>query len=276
MRSVRTVVGLAALVCALFAFASVASAKKTPTEKPFFGEFVASRVSGPITEASPAHFKGTGEIDEFTNIGGFKLQECTMKASGNVTQERSTKFFTSLAIKCSTFLTPEGEGKTKIKKTVKFHLGVEFKANHSAEVGQPNEGEFNIVEGSGVIAKISSTKCKVEIPAQAVPIKAGQDPEEFSEFEAVPEIETEEEEVEGGKLKTFPSGFHDTLFIFWEFHKIKSKLIVDGEACQHPEGGKILENGDVEYGNGTFEGELEEVGIKKGNLAFVEEKGEEI
>jgi hypothetical protein len=253
-------------VCALFAFASVASAKKTPTEKPFFGEFVASRVSGPITEAEPAHFSGHGEVDELTNIGGFKLQECSMKAKGNVTQERSTTFFASLAIKCSTFLTPEGEGKTKIKKTVKFHLGVEFKANHSAEVGQPNEGEFNIVEGSGAISKISSTKCKVEIPAQAVPIKAGQDPEEFSEFEA----------VQGGKLKTYPSGFHDTLFLFWEFHKIKSRLIVDGEACQHPEGGKILENGNVEYGNGSFEGELEEVGIKKGNLAFVEEKGEEI
>jgi hypothetical protein len=271
MRSVRTVMGLVALVCAFCAFASVASA--APKEEKFFGEFVASRASAPISEANPAKFKGLGEVEELNNIGGYDLQNCKMTASGNVVTERSKEFFARLKVKCTTFSTPEGEPNTKEAKKVHFNLGVEFKANKSAQFGEPNEGEFHIVEGSGVIAKISSSKCKVEIPSQFVPIKAGKNAEH--EFEAV-EYETESESVEGAKLKTFPSGFHTTLDIFWELKKVRSTLIVDGEKCQHPEGGKIQEDGNVEYVNGFFSGDLEELTLQKGNLEFDEEPPEEV
>jgi hypothetical protein len=270
MRSVRTVVGLVALVCAFCAFASVAAAK-APKEEKFFGEFVASRASAPITESSPAKVTGKGEIEELKNIGGYTLQDCKMTASGNVVAERSKEFFTKLKVSCTTFSTPEGEPNTKEAKKVHFNLGVEFKANKSAQFGEPNEGEFHIVEGSGVIAKISSSKCKVEIPSQFVPVKAGKDPEH--EYEAA-EYETEAEEVEGAKLKTYPSGFHKTLNVFWEFKKIRSILIVDGEKCQHPEGGKILEDGNVETINGFFNAGLEELTLQKGTLEFDEEAPE--
>jgi hypothetical protein len=267
MRSVRTVVGLVALVCAFCAFASVASAK-APKEEKFFGEFVATRASAPVSEADPGKFKGTGEVEELANIGGYKLQDCKLTAQGNVTQERSKEFYATLKVKCTTFSSPEGETKTKEAKKVHFSLGVEYNANKSAEFGEPNEGEFHIVQGSGVIAKISSSKCKVEIPSQYVPLRAGKNTED--EFEAV-EYETESEPVEGQGVKTYPSGFHKTLDIDWELKKIHSILIVDGEKCQHTEGGKILPSGDVEYANGRFIGDLEELSLQKGNLEFDEE-----
>jgi hypothetical protein len=268
MRSVRTVIGLAVLVCAFCAFASAALAK-APKEEKFFGEFVAERVNPPVSEAAPGQIKAKeAEVGELKNIGGYDLKECKMSSKGNVNKERSRTLFETLTLKCLTVSTPQGEGKTEEIKHIHFQLGVEFNANKSAETGEEGEGGFNIVKGSGVIGRISSSKCEVEIPSQFVPVKAGKEPND--EFETV-EYETEEEEVAPSMLKKYPSGFKKSLDVFWEMKKVHTILLTSAK-CKHPEGGKILENGDVEYGNGFFEGELTELTLKNGNLFFDEEE----
>jgi hypothetical protein len=274
MRSVRIVLGLLAAVCAFSALTGVAAAKEK--EKLFFGEFFASRVSGPINAGSPALVKGKGEVSEF-RLGPYNLENCSVSAKSNIDFEKSTTYTTTLSFgHCETISTPGGHIE-EVKK-VHFKLGVEFNANRSAQVGDANrsaqvgeEAGFTIVKGSSVSFKVGSSKCVMSIPQQFLPAKAGTEPNK--EYEAA-EYETIEEEVEGGKLKTYPSGFKDTLFIFMEFKKIHSDLHVT-PLCRYKEHtgggeeeGKLNEKGEVEYSNGKLEAEFEELELPKGEFGF--------
>jgi len=267
MRSVRFVVGLVAAVCAFCAFVGAASAVE---KKAFFGEFAASRVSGPITPSTPMQVKSKeGEVSEL-RLGPYTMENCKLSAKSNIDFERSRKYTTTLAFsKCETISSPGGHVE-EVKK-VHFKLGVQFDANRSAQVGE--EGGFTIVKGSTVEFKIGQSKCVLSIPNQYIPPASQEHPEK--EYEAA-EYETEEEETE--KLKTYPSGFKNSVNIFMEFKKVHSNLILN-ERCrwkEHEGGGeeegKLNEKGEVEFKNGKLEAELTELTGMKGEFEFDEEE----
>jgi hypothetical protein len=274
MRSVRTVVGLLAMVCAFSALTGVAAAKEK--EKLFFGEFVASRVSGPITESNPILVKAKeAEVAEM-KIGPYKLTECVLHAQSNVPFERSKTYTTTLNFKKCKHIVKLENGFEEVK-SVHFKLGVEFNANRSAQVGE--EAGFKIVKGADVEFKGVGSSCLVRIPQQFLPRKA--ETVENHEYESA-EYETEEEEVSGGKLKTYPSGFKNSVNITMEFKKIRSNVVLSEKCHWHghegpgEEEGKLNENGEVELSNGKLEGTLTELTASKGEFEFDETPPEEI
>lgn len=229
-----------------------------------------------MSESSPGEIKGGGEVDEMT-IGPYGLKECKLTAKSKVKQERSKTLFTELSIRCETVSHPEKDHHIEEHKKVHFKLGLLFNANKSAEAGQGEAG-LEITKTVAVPVSIGSSKCKLEIPNQFLPAKSGT--VENHEYESA-EYETEEEEVEGkAKLKKYPSGFKKTLDIFWELKRIKT-LLVTSSKCTYNENfgpgeeeGKLNGEGKVEYTNGKFEGELEELELKGGSLWFDEEEPE--
>jgi hypothetical protein len=270
MRSVRIVVGLVAAVCAFSAFTSAAFAKK-PEEKKFFGEFNASRVSGPINEANPILVKSKeGEVEEM-KIGPYILKGCTLSAKSNIDFEHSRRYNTTLSFgKCKQISKPEGCAHCEEIKTVHFKLGVVFDANRAAQLGK--EGGFGLEEGN-VEFKSSGTKCIVKVLKQFIPGKDEEHPEK--EYESA-EYETSEEAVEGGKLKLYPSGFKDSVNIFMEFKKIQANLIL-GPKCAYKghvgepgekEEGKLNGKGEVEFEEGKLIGSLTELTASKGEFSF--------
>jgi hypothetical protein len=274
MRSVRIVAGLAAVVCAFGVFTGAAFAKEKV--KLFFGEFTASRVSGPINAEHPIQVKSKeGEVSEL-KIGPYSLKECHLSAKSNIDFERSRDYTTTLAFsKCKLIVKLES-GFEEVK-SVHFKLGVRFDANRSAELGK--EGGFEIEKEAFVEFHATGSSCLVKIPAQFVPSKSGVNPEK--EYEAA-EYETEEEEVEGGKLKTYPSGFKDSVNIFMELKRIKSNVVLSPKCHwkEHEgageEEGKLNGKGEVELSNGKLEAELTELTASKGEFAFDEEEPAEV
>jgi hypothetical protein len=266
MRSARIVAGLVAVVCACGVFAGAAFAKEK--EKLFFGEFVASRVGGPIDAENPIQVKSKeGDVSEL-KIGPYSLKECHLNAKSNIDFERSPFYTTTLAFSRCKFI-EKLEGGFEETRSVHFKLGVRFDANRSAEVGK--EGGFEIEKGVDVEFHANGGSCLVKVPQQFVPSKSETVEKEYESAE----YETEEEEVEGAKLKKYPSGFKDSVNIFMEFKKIKSNVML-GPKChwkgkEGGEEGKLNGNGEVELSNGRLEAELVELTASKGEFAFDEE-----
>jgi len=276
MKSLRMTVGLAAAACLLAVSATPAFASK---EKPkvYFGHFLASVFGQTISPANTVVAKGKGEVDEL-RIGPLAM-ECetpsgyTLSAKAEVESERSSTFSPVVKINgCRTHL-KFGKGGNFEPAKVSFGKGIkmQFQANGSAELGNP-AGEVKILETAPVQVKVAGHKCKLFIPAQTVPVQAEKNPEK--EYE-VAEYGTEKEEVEPKLIKKYPSGFKERLEVSWEMKKIRSYVPVEPGKCEYEKGteGKYqpAEEGlpeRVEYTNGVFEGELEEVEIKGGELSF--------
>lgn len=273
MRHARLALGVAVVVvCAFGALAGPAFAKKEKPA-PTFGKFTASIPGRTISPTEPATTSGIGEISELSLAGGaLFVEECVkeLKSSGTVVSESSETFYQNVKFtKCLAQVKLGKSGLTTQLKVPTFVLGMEFHSNHSAVIGEGEEAALTIVKPSNVSVRIGKTACTVVIPAQTVPVRAEKKPD--LEFEAAG-YETEKEPA---NIKKFPSGFQEKLDIEWELKKLES-LVKPNANCKYaaePEG-KFNNDpespnfGFVEYGNGRFEGELEEITIKHGNVGF--------
>ncbi len=263
MRSVRITLGLVVVACVVGVVASPAFAK----EPMFFGEFTASRVSPPISEAEPGITEGRGEVEAF-RLGPYNIV-CSknVRTSGKVTSTRNPTFYAEFQFQACDAITIVN-GNTEELRPIHFGgpLDFEYQPNGSVNGGGSNsESEVHLVKPTNATFKAKGSSCEVEIPSQWLPLKAEKNKEiEYSFASYSPERETVE-----GKKALFPDGEREKLFIANEFKKIKT--LVHPDARCHGKGESEAEWNEVgkvlEYGNGIFSGELEEE-LVKGNLGF--------
>jgi len=300
MRSVRTMgVGLAVLVCAFAALSAPAFAGHGRTiETHLFGKFVASTTGvakghGTVTALRIGPYKFTGpELFETVEVEkkGEKIKEIvpkknkagevefgplckTIKGSatedltsrGEVKAGDSESIVQNLKFNHCVSSRPAGNdsGGLEEQVTATFTLGFEFHSNHSATLGE-STSEVTIKSEGPVVFKGSKSQCTVEIPKQVLPVKAGTEKGENEEFESAL-YATEEESTVGEKhLEKKFGPVHDTLDIEGEFSKVLSEVPLTGK-CFDKKGSpeeKVFKNGIVNF-------ELEEIGLKDGNLSFV-------
>jgi len=273
MRSLKITVALAAVACVVAALASPAlAAKEHP--KAFFGEFFANVPSGgPVTPEHPVTAKTKeGELGALyfgthEEKGAFAFQCGKLTSQATVSWEHSENFLTELKFGKCTAERRLRENLTERGIKTKFSKGfeMEFHANGSAEVGK-SEGTATIVKGSKIELKVKGSTCKIIIPEQTIPLKAEKNPE--LEFESA-EYGTFEESEE--KLKIYPNGIKDELEIAWELEKLVFYVPAEeGGACEYTKapGGKYNPELKVVEIKGYFEGELEEIKVKNGNVGF--------
>ncbi len=279
MRRLRITVALAAVVCVVGALASPALAKGK--EKAFFGEFTASLpTGGPITPATPAVAKTKeGTLDAFTvgnpNHPLFNFVCESLRSEGKVTAERSTTFKTEIKFhKCkgSRRLAEnivEGEAKAgEPELPTKFGPGLEmeFHSNGAVGVGGELDNEAQITKGTDVEIHIKGAYCKLVVPPQTVPKNGLNEEREFESAEYSGERE------ETNHLKIYPNGFKETVAeIDWFLPKMIVEIPVGpGTGCRYERepGGKFNEETHSVVEKANFEGELEEIEIKKGEFFF--------
>jgi len=267
MRRLRITVALAAIACFVGALASPAFAK---VEKPkaFFGEFYANRPSGPpITPTSPALAKTSeGELSELwigSEANGPWIISCDhLTSQATLTSERSETFLTE--IKFAKCVAKRHLIKGIVETIpVKFGKGfeIEFHSNGSAELGQ-------IVKATSFELKLKKSGCKVILPEQSIPGHAN--PEK--EYEDA-EFGTEKESTE--RLKLWPDGFVRRLEVAWELKGLEFDVpVAPNSSCEYTKepGGKYNPEKKAVELNGYFEGELEEIEVKKGNVGFETDK----
>lgn len=262
MRKSGMALGLIVAVCAFGVSAASALA---------FGKFHAEIKGRTISEAEPGStgFK-TGEVEKL-HLGPYTI-ECPkgLKGHGMVASEESESFFQEVRFhECITKSKPigGGEGFEEIKK-VNFTLAMEFLSDGSAKAGE-GESELRVVKPSVIALKISGTKCVVEVPSQSVPMK----PKEGEEYEfAVPE--TQEEELTNPHAIEKYGPTRDRLgFLIHLDQRLKSRVKPNSRCPyqEESEEGKFNpETGYVEFEHGTFNGSIEGVTLKEGNLRFEE------
>ena len=278
MRTLKITVALAAIACVVGALASPALAKEKT--KAFFGEFKANVPTGaPITPATPAIAKtkegtfGAMYLGGKEGSGPFTFDCDHLTSEAKVESEESETFRTGIKfVKCTAkrnLVGPLGEQNLPVKFTKGFEM--EFHANGSAEL-------TNITHGTETTLKVKGGACKVIIPPQTIGGENFEKETEASEF-------GKEQEHFPEKLKIFPNGYQFELFVEWHNKLTYWVPVEKGGSCydeKEATDGKLnKEKGVVEY-NGYFEGELEEIKIKKGNIWFesarerkeIEEKGE--
>jgi len=279
MRTLKITVALAAIACVAVALASPALAKEKT--KAFFGEFHANVPSGaPVTPSTPAIAKTKeGSLDAMylggkEGAGPFTFECGSLSSEGKVESESSETFRTEIKFKKCTaqrnLVGPAGEKGIPVKFTKGFEM--EFHANGSAEL-------THIVKGTETEIKVKGGACNVIIPEQRIGSENFEKESEASEFGK------EFEKWAPQKLKTFPNGFQYEMFIEWH-NKLTYWIPVEKNgACfdqkESTDGKFNPELNVIEY-NGYFEGELEEIKVKKGNVWFesarerkeIEEKGE--
>jgi hypothetical protein len=279
MRRLRITVAMAAVAGVLGALASPALAKNE-RPKAFFGEFVASVPTGPpITPSTPAIAKTKEGALDVLEVGNpnhplFNFACESLMSQGNVTAERSPTFKTEIKFhKCTGSRRlaenvvegePEGSGPS-LKTKIGPGFEMEFHANGAVGVGGELSNEARITKGTSVEIKVKGALCKLVIPPQTVP-KNGLN---------------EEKEFEGGsyrgekepttRLKTYPDGFKEKSEIDWELTKMIVEIPVGpGTGCSYEKepGGKFNEETHSVVEHAIFEGELEEIEIKKGEFFF--------
>ncbi len=241
MRLTRMAMALATGALALGLLASPAFAAK---EKPVFGKFDASVAGG---------VKGIGEAGEMT-IGPYHFEECEkeLKSQGSVTMGESETFFQEVKFShCET--TRPGGGGLEESTQASFTLGMEFHSNGALKLGP-----------SSVTFKATGATCEVTIPAQWVPAGAETEKGQERTFEGI-EYTTEKEKLEGGPAKKFGE-FRERLDIDWEIKGVHATVKLTPE-CKY-NGAHVNAAGEAEFAGGKMEGELEEVTLQQGNLAF--------
>jgi hypothetical protein len=249
------IVGLVAAVCAFGALSAPAFAKiEEPKEH---GKFKAT-VTGKA--------KGHGEAGEM-KIGPYTFPTgCTkeLKSKGEVAAGESETFYQTVQFKNCISKRNLGGG-IEEPVPVGFTLGMEFKSNGTAEFGEP--GTVTIKQAS-VKFKGRKSFCEVTIPTQTIPRKAEKKPEE--EFEAFSYSTEKEKLTAKGAIKKYGE-FRERLDIEWEFRKLLASVKITPD-CTYNKGeeGKFNEEtGEVDFGTGRMEGELEEITLKGGNLSFI-------
>jgi hypothetical protein len=234
-------VALMAGVCVLGVLASPALALKTP---PVFGKFKAT-ASGTA--------KGIGEAGEMV-LGPYRFESCEkeLKSTGTVVMGESETFFQEVKFSQCIANRALGGG---LEESVSagFTLGMEFHSNGSLKLGP-----------ASVTFGPTNSTCEVTIPPQWVPSVAETRGETRS-FEQVSYL-TEKEKLEGGQAKKFGE-FRERLDIEWELKGITATVKLSPTCKYH--GAHLNSAGEAEFGGGKMEGELEEVTLQGGNLAFI-------
>ncbi len=239
MRRTMIVVALASALT-VGVLASPAFALK---EKPVFGKFKAT-ASGSV--------KGHGESGEM-QLGPYKFEECEkeLESKGSVTLGESETFFQEISFR-NCIGAKQLAGGLEERETASFKLGVEFHSNGALVIGP-----------SAVTFGVKGSSCEITIPSQSVPAGFVKHPEK--PYEAA-SYSTETEKLEGGLEKKFGE-FRERLDIEWELKGITTTVKLTPK-CMYS-GSHLNAAGEAEYTNGKMEGELEEVTLKTGNLAFV-------
>ncbi len=267
MKIIKMAAGSAAIVGALAMSATPAVA----------GQFTASRLPKPLSEAEPGKTKGGGtgtselggeERNQEFKFGAFRIV-CAAKTStktideGAVSWAASEIFATEVKFsKCltkATYIgfvagTPTSFNKSEPIKFV-YHV------NGFATLGSgPAPSEVEVGSGSASIS-IGGKVCKIEWPRQTVPVKAGTAP---SGAYSAATYAGKEVPVESTQLKKFPSGFQKKLVIANEFKGMEWRY----------EEGQCLGEGGFEEGaskeegkSGSYKGSFEEE-LPGGNLSF--------
>jgi hypothetical protein len=273
MRSVRTVIGLAAAVCAFGTLAAPALAAK-PKPPLVFGKFVADYPDGtPISPASTATAKGHGELSTLDlAAGALRIEDCEdVKSTGQVSSESSETFFQNITFAGCYAKVGVNKEFTEELKLPKFTLGLEFRSNGSAEAGAGSITETEVVNPSTVVIPVGGKKapCDVTIPRQVLPSKDVTKPEAEYEFAS---YGTDTEEA---NPKKFPLGYQEELEIGMEFIKMESWVKPSEHCIYEPKHEGEYDNtpgtpayGYTVYKKGTMEADLEEIKIKDGNLGF--------
>ncbi len=278
MRTLKITVALAAIAC-VGALASPALAK----EASFFGEFHANVPSGgPVTPSTPVDAKTKeGELDgmylgkEETGPFAFTCEKLTSDAK-HVEAESSQTFRTEIKfLKCKAQRRLVGHIVEEVPVKMQKGFEMEFHANGLAELGK-SEGENHIVKGTEMEVKVKGGACKVILPNQTIPTSGNLE----KESEAA-EYGKEFEKTE--KLKLYPNGFKFELFVEWHNKVVFYIPVEKNGACKYTKepGGKFNPELNVVEYPGYFEGELEEIKVKRGNIWFesarerkeIEEKG---
>jgi hypothetical protein len=268
MKIFKTTIGLVAAVGACAAFAAPAMAAE---------EFVASRLPTECSEELPC--KTVGRATGSSEIGGSERPEKLVFGAFEILCSAKTQAKTlgEGAITWETNPTLAFEIKfTKCKTVDKFKLGFNGGLTTSFNEGKPMKIVYHIngfsefgtgettseveIGGSEASFKISGGKtCKIDWPAQTVPVKAVRNPEE--EFSAAT-YSNKEVEVEETKFKKFPSHFQQRLVIANDF-KGMTWSYEEGQCVG--EGGFEEEAKKIEGKTGQWFGSLEEE-VSGGNL----------
>ena len=273
MRRLTVVLGLA-LVCMLCASASAMA----------FGEFAASRLPTPCSEEHICTTGGksiesegskgelSGEHNQRFRFGPFNIY-CAAKAhaktvsEGAITWELSPVFATEIVFsKCLMSFKLEGfHGGVATKfnvnpETKKVEpIKIVYHNNGAVEFGTGEvEGEAEVAEGAAGFT-IGSKICKINWPAQKIPLK----PSEEVEY-SYAKYSTNETTVEEKYKKQFPTLKQKHLIIKSRF----TKMVWEDESGQCVgEGGFEEEAKSTEGKNGVYEGAIEYT-IPHGNLWF--------
>jgi hypothetical protein len=231
MRTIRLVVGLTAAVCALAVAAVPAMAH----------EFVASKVgklSGKgfeeIEKVAPGEFReyNPERMQSFV-FGDFTINCYSATNKGELTEESTetltinTKFGA-----CAWYPKP----KVNLHEPATFNkegITVVYHANgfiETLENGEEVEFKGEILPSSASV-KVASKVCKIEIPAQTIPVKAIKHPEEefsevlYSNFTSPMKVS-----------KEFPTGEQERILLTNVWKGIKYKFGGEETQCTNPEG----------------------------------------
>jgi hypothetical protein len=273
MRRLTIAVGLA-LVCLAATSASALA----------FGEFRASRLPVPCSEEKPCVTKGvsiesqgikeelSGKYNQKFKFGPFEIY-CEAKAhaktigEGAISWEMSPIFATEVnfgpcltrykltgftgGIKTTFDHNTETKKVEPIKIIYKHNGSAEFGVGETAEEAEVAPGEATIV--------ISEHTCKIEWPAQKIPI-SGNETKEFS-FATYSQTEVP---VEERFKKQFPTLKQKRLIVHSHFTKMAWS---DVEGQCKGEGGFEKEASTTESNSGVYEGSIE-YEVSGGNLGF--------
>jgi hypothetical protein len=241
MRSVRTLLGLSVVVCALGVLAAPTLAAKFPG-----GNFTASSTKKPF----PLKIRGEDEAE--VKLGPFKFEDCEGKAKGTIGAAATQTLTIVGSFKECDAVFPFGGEREDEVEGVKFKAEFLYKVNGSAELTGEGNGEVELGAGAVSIKLPSTGGCTFTWPRQALPVSSTTKPEnEFST--AVYETN----EIANSNTKFFPSGKQQTLTITDLFKSMKYSAA--GGLCTNREG--------EEEKNGIFEGSFS-LEVPNGNLGF--------
>jgi hypothetical protein len=248
MRHLRITSGLAVSVCAFAVAAAPALAGPV-----FHAETVGKTYSE--TERGKTALHGVEE--QTFKFGDFEIKCKKAGGKGEVNANQSKTLFTEAKFTECVALAKFGKFTGKIPTKFGTPIDVEYHANGFAEVGGSSESTVKLSAPGPIELKISTIKCKIEIPPQTIPVRAVKHPEE--EFSSAV---YSNEEVETTFVKKFPSGFQKKLIIANEFKAVKFN-VTEGQCEESEEFGK-------EGHTGKYTGVLRDE-IPPGNLYIGEE-----
>jgi hypothetical protein len=226
----RTILGIVVAMCACAVTAAPAMAGPV---------FKATAVGKEFTETEPGKGR-THSLEEPENVqnwrfGPFHIQCPLAVGHGKVSAEQSKTFYEEVEFKkCFAIAKLAGNPEEEIHLPAYFHgpVDIEWHANRWAEIGSESESELMILNSQTIVAGVPDLKCRINLPAQKVPVKAAKEPE-GEKFSSVTYENTEVEKLgpKGEKLKAFPSGFQKQVIIKSDLKGME--YFLEGGQCEN-------------------------------------------